>query len=1193
MKTSIFRWAKLSLFCLALLVALGGTASAVTYTVTTVTDHPITTVTSANGQIVSGAGAGQVTLRSAVIAANQSGVGPHTINVPAGTYNLSQTNPNTPGTTATAGFNDLQIGSHLSTITITGTGAAPQIVQTIAGNDVITTGFKADGSPAIVGLTLNNLDISGGSFTGIFTGADDATNRSNTTITNCNIHNNTNGDATSGQGGAIYNQTGSLSISGTTFANNSATNAGVGQGGAIFYNLPNAAGAQGVIGSLSVTNCTFNSNTSAIGATFPAGGAMFIAVSSDDTKGGAINITGCTFNGNTATGGGNGGAIAVLNGLGRTLNITTNNFISNQVTNAAGGGGAISMSSGTANINFNRFTGNTATTLANGQAIFHGNPDAVNANDNWWLSNTGPAVNSVAGAGVTLANFLQLKLSSSPASVITGGTSTLTATFLSDSANNAISAGNLTQLVGRAVTFGSDALGSTSGAQPSIQAAGTATATFTGGALAGVSSASAVVEGVTANANVTIRPTVTLNVTNVPITATTLTINGFGFSPTPGNNTVTFNNGAVGSVTSASATSLTVTSVSGLTAGALNAVVTTNGLNSGAAVQVATVVAPDVSVAIGTTPVLENSSSGLVYTFARTGDMTAPLAINFTKGGSATFTSDFSASSSGTVNYAAGTLTIPAGQSSATVTLVPVDDRQVEGDETVVLTVAAGSGYGIAGSPATGTITDNDTATIALSGGAPSITEGGSIGVLTLLVINATGTGPVMLDRTVKVTIQNPATGTATGGGVDYTHVNSTVTYNPGAVNNQAGVTSIISVDDRLVEGTETIDFILGNLVDGTNGQVTLTGTLTRTLQILDNDTATLGFTAGTSTALESAGTQNVGVTLTVSATGTGTIGLVSNLTANLTTTGGTATGGGTDYTLPTSPAVTFLAGTYATGTAAQNAVVGITDDSIPEGDETAVFGLSILQNIGTQVSLGGTTAHTLTITDNDVPDYNVTTTGNAIVVTDAAGNSDTLAVSEPVAGSIKFAAAGRTFSVDNAVQITGDSGNLTLTGVTSITVNAAGGNDVINVAAFSGTTFPSLTINGGTGNDTVNMNGDITFAANASLDLNLQNDSATPGTDDVIFGGGANLLTSGTGAITVKVSRYLGLTSGSSLETVNGGITLESNQQAIASTGSFSGVEVLNAIVRSTGTGLVSLTGRGGTAAGGRWAFSSGRVHW
>lgn len=437
-------------------------------------------------------------------------------------------------------------------------------------------------SAAVVTLTLNNLEITGGQFTGIFTGADDGTNRSSTTIINCNIHDNTNSNAVNasfGQGGAIQNAAGSLSISGTTFANNTAPNATFGQGGAVFFNLVNASGA-GSNGSLSVTNCTFNTNTSALGSGFPAGGAIFVAVVSDNGAGGAINITGCTFNGNKATGGGDGGAIAVSDAVGRTLNITKNTFIANQASTAAGHGGAIQVQGGTTNINFNRFITNSATTAANGQAIFHasGNTDPVNANDNWWTVNTGPGANDIKGAAVTAANWLQLKLSASPTSLVSGGTSALTASFLSDSANNAIAVGNLTTLIGLPITFGGGAFGSTSGANATVQASGTAAATFTA-VTAGVSAASAQVDSATATANVTIAPTVTLSAATMPINATTLTINGTGFSTTAGNNLVAFTPTGSG----------TVTGLTGLTAGVLKAVVTTNAVSSGTSVQVAMV----------------------------------------------------------------------------------------------------------------------------------------------------------------------------------------------------------------------------------------------------------------------------------------------------------------------------------------------------------------------------------------------------------------------------------------------------------------------------------------------------------------------------------------------------------------------------------------------------------------------------
>jgi hypothetical protein len=56
-----------------------------------------------------------------------------------------------------------------------------------------------------------------------------------------------------------------------------------------------------------------------------------------------------------------------------------------------------------------------------------------------------------------------------------------------------------------------------------------------------------------------------------------------------------------------------------------------------------------------------------------------------------------------------------------------------------------------------------------------------------------------------------------------------------------------------------------------------------------------------------------------------------------------------------------------------------------------------------------------------------------AIVVTDNSGNSDTLTVSEPSPGNLKFAAAGRVFSVNGGNPIFGDSGSLPRSGVTEI----------------------------------------------------------------------------------------------------------------------------------------------------------------
>jgi hypothetical protein len=90
-------------------------------------------------------------------------------------------------------------------------------------------------------------------------------------------------------------------------------------------------------------------------------------------------------------------------------------------------------------------------------------------------------------------------------------------------------------------------------------------------------------------ATVAFTPTVTAYTALIPTTATSITINGANFDPTAANDTVVFSNGAVGVVTAASATSLTVTFSTPPTLGSLTAVVTVNGLSSGAPVPVATV----------------------------------------------------------------------------------------------------------------------------------------------------------------------------------------------------------------------------------------------------------------------------------------------------------------------------------------------------------------------------------------------------------------------------------------------------------------------------------------------------------------------------------------------------------------------------------------------------------------------------
>ena len=89
------------------------------------------------------------------------------------------------------------------------------------------------------------------------------------------------------------------------------------------------------------------------------------------------------------------------------------------------------------------------------------------------------------------------------------------------------------------------------------------------------------------------------------------------------------------------------------------------------------------------------------FTVSRSGSTGGALTVRFSIGGSATNGSDYASLGS--------SVTISSGSSSATVTVRPTDDSNVEGNETVTLTLSNDSAYSI-GSPssATVTISDND-----------------------------------------------------------------------------------------------------------------------------------------------------------------------------------------------------------------------------------------------------------------------------------------------------------------------------------------------------------------------------------------------------------------------------------------------------------------------------------------------------
>jgi len=142
---------------------------------------------------------------------------------------------------------------------------------------------------------------------------------------------------------------------------------------------------------------------------------------------------------------------------------------------------------------------------------------------------------------------------------------------------------------------------------------------------------------------------------------------------------------------------------------------------------VATILDNDATVSVSGPPasVGESSGTGLVYTFTRTGPLDSALTIGFHLSGTATaaYGTDYTQSGADTFGGSSGTITFAAGSSTATLTFTPSADDLYEQNETAILTVVTGTNYSASGSPATGTIIDDDTAPT-LSIADTSVSEG-------------------------------------------------------------------------------------------------------------------------------------------------------------------------------------------------------------------------------------------------------------------------------------------------------------------------------------------------------------------------------------------------------------------------------------------------------------------------------------
>ncbi len=340
---------------------------------------------------------------------------------------------------------------------------------------------------------------------------------------------------------------------------------------------------------------------------------------------------------------------------------------------------------------------------------------------------------------------------------------------------------------------------------------------------------------------------------------------------------------------------------------------------------------PTVSVSATDNSASEPTSDTGVYNFTRTNNGAA-LVVSYTMSGAAVNNTDYSSLS--------GTVTIPSGSSSVTLTIIPKDDSIAEGDELATLTLAPMSPatYFISSTNNAAAVTiHDDEPTVTITASDPDASEPGSSdkGVYTFTRTNA-GAALVVL-----YTTNSGASGAATNG-TDYSSLNGTVTIPSGS----SSVTlTLTAIDDSVAEGDESVILSLAAVSPnptyfiGTPDTATVTihdDEPTVTVAASDPNASEPGSDVGVYTFTRS----NSGATLVVSYT------MSSNSAVN-----------GTDYT--------SLNGTVTIPSGSSTITLTLIpkDDAIAEGDETAVLTISS----SSAYFRGSPSSATVTIHDDDM----------------------------------------------------------------------------------------------------------------------------------------------------------------------------------------------------------------------------------
>ncbi len=670
------------------------------------------------------------------------------------------------------------------------------------------------------------------------------------------------------------------------------------------------------------------------------------------------------------------------------------------------------------------------------------------------------------------------------------------------------------------------------------------TVTSLSGLVLGNLTASVTVSGVSSGNAVqvaTVIPVVTSSTANLAVNATSLTINGFGFSTTAGNNTVTFGGGVTGTVTTATATQLTVTSLSGLALGSLTASVTVSGVSSGTAVQVATVV-PVVTSSSASLPVTATSVTINGFGFSTTAGNDS---VSFSGGVTGTVTTatatqltvtSLSGLVVGNLNASVSVSGVSSGTAVQVATVVPVVSSSTA-NLAVNATSLTINGFGFS------TTAGNDSVTF--SGGVTGTVTSASSTQLTVTSLS----GLVLGNLTASVTVSGVSSGTA----VQVATVVPVVTSSSASLSVTATSMTINGFGFSTTAGNNTVSFsggVTGTVTSATGTQLTVTSLNGLTVGNLNASVSVSGISSGTAVQVA-----------TVVAAGP----VVTPSSANLPVTATSLTINGSGFsTTASNNTVSFSGGVSGTVTSASSTQLTV----------TSLSGL-VLGDLNASVSVSGVSSGTAVQVATVVPVVTSSSTSLAVNATSLIINgfgfsttagSNTVSFSGGVTGTV-------TSATSTQLTVTSLSGLVLGSLTTSVSVNSVSSGSAVQVA----TVIPVVT------------SSSANLAANAtSLTINGFGFDSTAGDNTVSFSGGV------AGTVTSASSTQLTVTSLSGLAV--GNLTASVTVDGVSSGTAVEVAAVIPVVTSSTGNlaaNATSLTingfGFSTTASNNTVSFSGG----